>query len=295
MLHPRSTVVEGLVERLEYHALSITLLATVALQSRWDDDRLAQEWKKRRTGILANRHSKDNPANSLATTIDLSLNSPMFAALGSDARGVIETIAFFPRGVNERKLKWLFPKVSSIRDIIDTFLILSLTHRAGGFVTMLAPLRDHLKPSNPCSAPLLLTTKAQYFARLDLMKEPLLDDEGNKQGLPSVGARRFSKAQWISEDPNVEHLLNIFTSLDPKSEDVWRACHQYLLHVFHLNPHFTTTLSRRIRALPDSHPWKADCKRLLRKIQGRIEEKMVGLALLVFMCNALVQLSQLSV
>jgi len=79
-----SAVTERLLEKLEVHALSITLLATVALQNWWDDDRLAGEWETQRTRILlASRHSKSDPANSLAATIDLSLGPPMFVALGA--------------------------------------------------------------------------------------------------------------------------------------------------------------------------------------------------------------------
>ena len=250
-----SAVIGGLLENLEFHALSITLLATAALQNRWDDDRLAREWEKRRTGILANRHSKDDAANSLPTTINLSLASPMFVALGGDARGVLEIIAFFPQGVDEEKLEWVFPGVARIQEIVDAFCMLSLTHRTGSFVTMLAPLRDHLLPSDPCSAPLLLTAKAQYFARLDLMTEPLPTSD--------LG---FSEALWIlSEGTNVDHLLDVFTSRDADSEDVWRASHQYILHLVHLDPH-RTILSLRIAELPGSHPWRAACVPLVLRL-----------------------------
>ena len=238
-----SAIIEGLLEKLEFHALSVTLLATAALQNRWGDDRLAREWEKRRTGVLANRHNKSDRANSLAATVKLSLGSPMFLALGGDARGVLEVIAFFPQGVDEEKLEWIFPKFTNIQDIIGGFCILSMTYRVGSFVTMLAPLRDYLLPNDPCAAPLLLIAKAQYFTRLDLV----------------MGNAEFSKTRWIlSEDTNVEHLLDVFTSLDAKSEDVWPACYRYILHLIRLNPH-SIVLDRRVRALPDSHPWKIAC------------------------------------
>ena len=263
-----SAVIEGLLETLEFHALSITLLATVALQNRWSDDRLAREWESRRTGILTNRHSKDDPANSLATTIDLSLSSPMLIALGDDAREVLGVIAFFPQGVDEGKLEWLFPTVARIQDVIDTFCILSLTHRAGSFVTMLAPLRDYLLPSDPCSTPLLLTTRAQYFTRLDLIMNTL-------QG----GDPEFSEARWIlSEGANVEYLLDIYASLDTESEDVWRACHRFIHHLIHLGPR-STALEARIEALPDSHPWKAACKSALGELGWKIVGKATQLML----------------
>ena len=191
-----SAVIRGLLEKLEFHALSITLLANVALQNRWSDDRLAQEWEKRRTGVLANRHTKGDPANSLAATINLSLDSPMFVALGGDARGVLGVIAFLPQGVNEGELSWVFPTVPCIQNIIDEFCVLSLTHRAGNFVTMLAPLRDYLLPKDPCSAPLLINTKAQYYARLEHATGRIL-------------------WEWVtSETTNIMCLLDTFRSID---------------------------------------------------------------------------------
>ena len=250
-----SAVVEGLLEKLEYHALSVILLATVALQNRWDDDRLAREWEKRRTSLLTTRHSKGDPANSLATAIDLSLDSPMFVALGGDAREVLEIIAFFPQGVDEGGLEWVFPTVTRIQDIIDTLCILSLTHRAGSFVTMLAPLRNHLLSKDPLSAPLLLTTKAQYFARLALITNTYVD----------LG---LSETKWVvSENTNVEHLLDVFTSFG-----VLRPACRPILQFIRLR-HCFVTLRVQVRALPDSDPRKAVCESSLRQMLLEMENE----------------------
>jgi hypothetical protein len=40
----RSGVVDDLLRRLDFHALSITLLATTASHNMWDYDELAKEW-----------------------------------------------------------------------------------------------------------------------------------------------------------------------------------------------------------------------------------------------------------
>ncbi|KAF9777353.1 hypothetical protein BJ322DRAFT_428022 [Thelephora terrestris] len=128
----RSIVIEDLLQQLDCHALSIKLLATAASHNVWDHDRLAQEWRTRRAQAL-----RTNFNESLAATIELSLASPTFRNLGPDARKLLEVVAFFPQGINENHLDWLFPTISNRKDVFDNFRILSLTSRSSGFITML--------------------------------------------------------------------------------------------------------------------------------------------------------------
>ena len=232
--------INRILEQLDFHPLSITLLATVGQYNKWGTDRLLEEWESRRTGVLNAQHS-----GSLATTIELSLASPMLRELGPDAHSLLEVVAFFPQGVSEKNTKWLFPTISDAQNMLDKFCILSLTYRNNGFVTMLAPLRDHLRPSDPASSALLRTTKECYFARLS----------GNiKPGQPG-----FEDARWIaSEDINVEHLLDVFTTIDADSEGVWDACDRFMAQLFWHKSRLVT-LGSKVEALPDNHSSKAQC------------------------------------
>jgi len=209
----RSDIISNLLRRLDFHALSITLLATTASHNMWDYDRLAREWDTHRTQVLRTDYDE-----SLAATIELSLASPTFCKLGPDARDLLGVVAFFPQGVNEDNLDWLFPTISDGKNMFDKFCSLSLTYRSNGFVTMLAPLRDHLCLKDPMSSPLLQTTKECYFTRLSVLVDP---------GYPG-----FDEARWIIlEDMNVEHLLDVFTVVDAASVVIWDTCASFMRHI----------------------------------------------------------------
>ena len=237
-------LIDNILEQLDFHPLSVTLLATIAHHNKWDNTRLAMEWEQHWTGVLQTEHNR-----SLAATIELSLASPMFQDLGPNARGLLGVIAFFPKGVNENIIDWLFPTRKIFgwsfsttpprRDILDKFCVLSLTFRSNGFVTMLAPLRDYLCPKDPRLSPLLCTIKKYYFRQLSVDTNLDFPD--------------FEGTKWIaSEDVNVEHLLDVFTSIDANSANIWTACWHFMDLLRWHKPRLVT-LGPKIEGLPDNH------------------------------------------
>ena len=94
-----SDLINNIMEQLNFHPLSITLLETVAHHNKWDTRRLVKEWGRRRTEMLRTDHNK-----GLAATIGLSLSSLMFQELGPDAQDILGVVAFFPQGVDENNI-----------------------------------------------------------------------------------------------------------------------------------------------------------------------------------------------
>ena len=237
---PRSSTINDLLERLDFHALSIKLLATTASHNGWDHDRLAEEWDAQRVQALQTDYNE-----SLAQTIELSLASPTFLSLGPDARNLLGVVAFFPQGVYEKNLDWLFPTIPNRKNMFDKFCVLSLAYRRNGFITMLAPIRDYLGPQDPSSSPLLCATGGHYFTRLSVYVQP--------------GDPGFGETRWIVlEDVNIEYLLDVFISIDQTKADNWDACFHFVNHLVWHKPR-RTILGSKIEALTDDHPSKARC------------------------------------
>jgi hypothetical protein len=66
----------------------------------------------------------------------------------------------------------------------------------------------------------------------------------------------FGETQWItSEDVNVEHLLDVFTTIDANSDSVWDACANFMQHLYWHKKRLVI-LKPKIEGLPDDHPSK---------------------------------------
>ena len=78
------------------------------------------------------------------------------------------------------------------------------------------------------------------------------------------------------EDVNVEHLLNVFTSIDTNSGDVWDARINFMKHLF-WHKRRPSILRPKIEGLPDDHRSKPGClfqlSRLFRSAGNSAEEK----------------------
>lgn len=75
---------------------------------------------------------------------------------------------------------------------------------------------------------------------------------------------------------NVEHLLDVFTTIDASSANVWDACADFIRHLAHHKQRFII-LGPKIEGLPDHHRSKPKClfqlSRLSKTVGNHAERK----------------------
>ena len=134
----RSPAVNTVVARLDFHPLSIDLVASFVRENNWDETALLKD----QASALRNRYYQ-----KLRDTIEPMLRSPTIQKLGTTGRDVLEAIAKFPSGVKEHDLKNIFHKVAGIGEVVDVLCKFSLVHRREGSVGMLSPFRFYFLES----------------------------------------------------------------------------------------------------------------------------------------------------
>ncbi|KAG5350109.1 hypothetical protein C0989_012669 [Termitomyces sp. Mn162] len=136
-----TSILIKLLSAVDFHPLSINLLAQAAVQNEWSPQDLITAWDHQRATLLEAGNGK---SQSLAVTIETSLNSPSFLKLGETVHHLLQIIAFLPQGIRKTHLAAIFPGVSNIESCADALCRQSLAYLNGDFITLLAPVRLYI-------------------------------------------------------------------------------------------------------------------------------------------------------
>ncbi|KAJ8584434.1 hypothetical protein M405DRAFT_884319 [Rhizopogon salebrosus TDB-379] len=140
--------ITNLLMELEFHPLSINLLANAAQQNSWSLRTLLTRWKHQPIAVLDHGEGK---LQSLSATMQLSLSSPSIQNFGEDGGRTLAIIAFLPQGLNGDLATQLLPSLPGIDIICDVLCRQSLVYRQGAFIKMLAPIRHYVQNSSLAS------------------------------------------------------------------------------------------------------------------------------------------------
>jgi len=138
----RSAAVDELLADLDFHPLSIDLLAGAVCENDWGESALLEAWNDNGTSIL-----KASGSQSLEDNIQSTLLTPTIRALGTTARQTLEAIAYSSSGVQEIKLENMFPGIAGVGEAVNALCKFSLLYRQDGFVKMLSPFRFYFRES----------------------------------------------------------------------------------------------------------------------------------------------------
>ena len=138
----RSSMVDSLIAKLEFHPLPIDLLATAVRENGWDESTFLKMWDDDHGATLKTQYQQ-----SLMDAVEASFRSPTIQNLGNAARKALEAIAAFPSGVEERRLESVFPSITGVGVAVEVLCKFSLLYRQDGFVKMLSPFRFYFLDS----------------------------------------------------------------------------------------------------------------------------------------------------
>lgn len=138
----RTSAVDHMIARLDFHPLSIDLLARSARANEWDEPTLLKALDAGQKSALGGNYYE-----GLKDAIELSFRCPTIQNLGTTARSALEAIAAYPDGIGERRLEIIFPGITGTGAAVDIFCRFFLVYRRDGFLNMLSPFRFYFLES----------------------------------------------------------------------------------------------------------------------------------------------------
>ncbi|KAG1724988.1 hypothetical protein EDB19DRAFT_2043364 [Suillus lakei] len=233
--------IKGLLKELDFHPLSINILANTAQQNSWSPTTLLRRWNDQHSKVLDAGKGK---LQSLSDTMQLSLSSPSVQNLGENGLRALAIIAFLPQGLNEDLASDFLPSLPQIDTICDVLCTQSLVYRQDNFLKVLAPIRHYVRdslqaPDSTC----LEEMRAFYHRTVDWCSEE----------------RDHCADIIISDHLNIEHVVAFDLAHLPK--ETYPTCWRFLECLrWHL-PRPTTLTPTISNIVENSSTWtlKAHC------------------------------------
>ncbi|KAG1724014.1 hypothetical protein EDB19DRAFT_2043614 [Suillus lakei] len=240
-----------LLKELNFHPLSINILANAAQQNAWSPATLLKRWNDRHSKVLDAGKGK---LQSLSDTMQLSLSSLSMQDLGEDGRRVLAIIAFLPQGLNEDLASDLLPSLPQVDTICNVLCMQSLVYRQDNFIKVLAPIRHYVRdslqaPDSTC----LQDIRTFYY---DTVQQ--------------CSSQRNNYADIIISDHlNIEHVVAVNLAHVPDGmEEAYDICWRFLWFLVLHQPRPATLTPAIFNIVENSSTWtlKARCLSTLARL-----------------------------
>ena len=129
----KSPAVDRLIASLDFHPLSIEMLARCVHEKGWDESTLLEAWDGGEIGAMRTSCHK-----RLSDTIEPVFRLPTIEGLGAIVSDILKLIATSPRGVERCKLE---DRIRGAGDAVDVLCRFTIVHHQDGFVKMGFPAR----------------------------------------------------------------------------------------------------------------------------------------------------------
>jgi len=161
--------VKDILHELDYHPLSINILASAAVSNKWTLAQLEMKWKtQRKSSILEIRKDR---YHSVGFAIDLSISCSDFDETRDQVMKLLRAVAFLPQGIHRRDLEGILEDNAAI-SIAESLCRCSLAYWRDERLVVLSPIRMHI--TEKYNAKLMyndeLTTSIchYYYSRIDI-------------------------------------------------------------------------------------------------------------------------------
>ncbi|KAG1838165.1 hypothetical protein DFJ58DRAFT_861892 [Suillus subalutaceus] len=236
--------IKGLLKELDFHPLSINILANAAQQNGWSPTTLLKRWNDCHSKVLDGGRGK---LQSLSDTMQLSLSSPSVRNLGEDGLRALAIIAFLPQGLNENLAGRLLPSLLQVDTICNVLCMQSLVYRQNNFLKVLAPIRHYVRDSlqAPDSTCLQDIRTFYYCTVTSCLKE-----------------RDQYADIIISDHVNIKHVVAFdLANIPDDAEETYNTCWQFLEFLERHLPRPTTLTPAISNIVENSSTWmlKSNC------------------------------------
>jgi len=135
-LAPVDETIKKILAALDFHPLSINILANAAETNQWSAERLEEAWAEQ----ILDSAAHASKYRSLRVSVEISISCPVFYETKEAVLRLLQALAFLPQGIHRRDIPGILPGDPAMR-IAESLCRCSLAYWRGDRITLLAPIR----------------------------------------------------------------------------------------------------------------------------------------------------------